>query len=104
MKRIIPLLFISSAAFADSTLQWDASAGATKYYFYEIKGSTPVKLAETTGLDNQIIPVLVGSHVYAVSAVSSKGEGPLSNMVNVTVTAVPGASPVPLAPANLKLK
>jgi hypothetical protein len=103
MKVLIPFV-IASSALADSSLQWDASAGATKYYFYEIKGSTPVKLAETTGLDNQVIPVLVGSHVYAVSAVNSKGEGPLSNMVNVTVTAAPGAPTVPLAPANLKLK
>lgn len=103
MKTLIPF-FIAASAFADQTIQWDASNGATKYYLYEVLGGGPFKIAETTGLDSQVITTTAGVHTYSISSVNSQGEGPRCPVFSVTVTALPTAKPVPLAPANIKVK
>ena len=103
MKLLVPFL-LAGSAFADSTIQWDASPGATKYCLYEVMGNTPVKVTETTGLDDKVINVTIGTHTYKLSAVNSTGEGPMTSAFNVTVTAAAGAPMVPLAPKNIKLK
>jgi hypothetical protein len=104
MKRLLLPLLISSSAWADYTLQWDASPGAIKYNLYEVKGNTPILVAETTGLDGRVIPVLIGTHTYKLSAVNSTGEGPMTSSFSVTISALPGTPAVPLAPTNIKVK
>jgi hypothetical protein len=103
MKLILPFL-VATSVFADSTIQWDASNGATGYCLYEIIGSTPMKVAVTTGLDQQMINVMPGTHTYKLSAINSTGEGPMTGAFSVTVTALPNAPAVPLAPKNIKVK
>lgn len=102
--KIVPFLLLATSALADSTIQWDASAGATKYVLYEILGGGPFKVAEMTGLDKQVINATAGTHTYAISAVNSQGEGPRSPVFSVVLSAAPGASPVPLPPTNIKVK
>lgn len=103
MKTLIPFLFAASAL-ADSTIQWDASNGATGYCLYEIIGSTPIRVAQTTGLDQMVINVMPGTHTYKLSALNSTGEGPMTSSFSVAVTALSGAPAVPLAPKNIKIK
>lgn len=104
MKKFAFIFTTISVAVADQTIQWDASNGAVKYFLYEVVGSTPTKVAETTGLDAQVINVMPGTHTYKLSAVNSTGEGPLTAAFSVTVTALPNAPAVPLAPKNIKVK
>ena len=103
MKTLLPFL-ISTSAFADQTIQWDASNGATTYCLYEIIGSTPTRVAQTTGLDGMVINVMPGTHTYKLSAINSTGEGPMTAAFSVAVTALPNAPAVPLAPKNIKVK
>jgi hypothetical protein len=104
MKRLLALLISSIGAQADQTIQWDASNGATGYYLYEIIGSTPTRVATTTGLEGMVINVMPGTHTYKLSAVNSTGEGPMTSAFSVAVTALPNAPAVPLAPKNIKVK
>jgi hypothetical protein len=104
MKKLLLLLISSISTQADSIISWDASKGATGYCLYEVIGSTPMKVAVTTGLDAQVINVMPGTHTYKLSAINSTGEGPNTGAFSVTVTAVPGAPAVPLAPKNIKVK
>lgn len=104
MKAAVFLLLNMGVAFADQTIQWDASSGATGYCLYEIVGSTPTRVATTTGLEQMVINVMPGAHSYKLSAINSTGEGPMTAAFSVTVTAAAGAPAVPLAPKNIKVK
>jgi hypothetical protein len=104
MKLLSSIFFISASAFADSTIQWDASPGASGYCLYEVIGSTPTRVAQTSGLEGMVINVMPGTHTYKLSAINSTGEGPMTSAFSVTVTALPNAPAVPLAPKNIKVK
>lgn len=66
-------------------LRWDAVTGASVYRVYEIKGEEKVQITQTTNLNRYFPSVAAGTHTYAVTAVNSAGESPLSLSIDVVI-------------------
>ncbi|WP_066067177.1 OmpL47-type beta-barrel domain-containing protein [Neobacillus soli] len=66
-------------------LRWDAVSGASAYRVYEIKGEEKVQLSQTSNLNRYFPTVSAGTHTYAVTAVNSVGESPLSTSIDVLI-------------------
>ncbi|PLS01446.1 OmpL47-type beta-barrel domain-containing protein [Neobacillus cucumis] len=66
-------------------LRWDAVTGASVYRVYEIKGEERVQISQTSNLNRYFPTVSAGTHTYAVTAVNSAGESPLSTSIDVVI-------------------
>ncbi|MGJ7921964.1 OmpL47-type beta-barrel domain-containing protein [Neobacillus sp. LXY-4] len=66
-------------------LRWDAVTGATNYRVYEIKDEEKVLLFQVTNNYKYLTSVTEGTHTYAVTAVNSTGESPLSAYLPVVI-------------------
>lgn len=66
-------------------LRWDAVTGASVYRVYEINGEEKVQISQTSNLNRYFPTVSAGTHTYAVTAVNSAGESPLSTSIDVVI-------------------
>lgn len=70
------------------TLEWDPSAGATKYHLYEYFSSEPVKIGESVFSKMDVLDVPPGQHIYSVTAVNDVGESGYSNQVTAEIIVI----------------